>query len=378
MKLATELRVFVSGDGVKAELFNQGKLLESYLVAAPWPMTNPIPPPIPPKTMPTLADLVLVIKAAQFEFPSLKAYCLAQWMVESGRGTSKLFQEHNNAGGMKWRKEMEGYATPVEYVAHDGKDVYCSFDSLEAWIRGYWRFIERAPYAGWREAAKKSGEEYIKFLKVSDYAEDPNYVTKVLALVPEAKKFLGIIDEKPSDWSVGLLDPGHSERQPGARSLKGAQEEDLNLLQSQIILDYLEDKAGIKSEIYNPNVDNLKEIGLKAKGKKFFVSNHHNSYEGKEDPGTETFVSIKRRSQDIRLAEKIQEKICKALGTKNRGVKFVDYTVLKTSSDVCDGPCVLTESYFLQPYTPEEAVKRSSDAAKAIAEAIIEYFSEIK
>ena len=46
---------------------------------------------------------------------------------------------------------MAGYAEKVAYEAHDGLDDYCKFDSLKAFIDGYWRFIGRSPYAGWED-----------------------------------------------------------------------------------------------------------------------------------------------------------------------------------------------------------------------------------
>lgn len=212
MKLATDLRTFVSADGVMVEVYDQGRVLESYLLAN---VVNPSPKPTP--KAPTLEDLAVVVKAAEFEFPSLKPVCMAQWILESGRGTSTLFRAHNNAGGMKWRKEMEGYATPVDYQAHDGMDTYCKFASLEAWVRGYWRFIERSPYAGWREAAKGGAKSYISFLKVSGYAEDPDYVNKVMALIPEAEKYLGMTGtpvNKPKSPGIDIAksSPNFNER----------------------------------------------------------------------------------------------------------------------------------------------------------------------
>src|SRR5215207_3588744 len=81
----------------------------------------------------------------EIEFPELKDITLAQWTLESGRGSSDLTSLHNNFGGLKWRSEMAGFASPVHYVAHDGPDTYCAFASESAFITGYWRFLERAP-----------------------------------------------------------------------------------------------------------------------------------------------------------------------------------------------------------------------------------------
>jgi len=76
---------------------------------------------------------------------------IAQWALETGWGVSSLAVNDFNFGGMKWRTEMKGYAKPKEYMAHDGLDNYCSFDNIQAFITGYFRFLDRTPYEGWRQ-----------------------------------------------------------------------------------------------------------------------------------------------------------------------------------------------------------------------------------
>eukprot|EP00898_Chlorokybus_atmophyticus_P001810 jgi/Chlat1/262/Chrsp1S03051 len=71
--------------------------------------------------------------------PELKAVTLAQWLLESGRGNSRLSAHHCNYGGLKWRQEMAGLAIPIR--------------------RGY--------------------------------ATDPHYVNKVIQQLPEARRLLG-------------------------------------------------------------------------------------------------------------------------------------------------------------------------------------------
>jgi N-acetylmuramoyl-L-alanine amidase len=137
-------------------------------------------------------SLVQAYLTAKIEFPHLKEITLAQWILESGRGTSDLATKHLNFGGLKWRKEMEGFATPVDYDAHDGPDKYCKFDSVEAFIKGYWQFIERNPYKGWRDRAS-SGEDFISFIGPI-YAGDASYVSKVLNLYPEAQQIFASAD----------------------------------------------------------------------------------------------------------------------------------------------------------------------------------------
>lgn len=63
------------------------------------------------------------------------------WILESGWGASILSREHMNYAGMKYRNRMQSYATPIEYEAHDGRDTYCKFASLENFILGFWVFL---------------------------------------------------------------------------------------------------------------------------------------------------------------------------------------------------------------------------------------------
>lgn len=134
------------------------------------------------------SDLTKLYFKAPIEFNHLKPITLAQWILESGRGDSPLANDHLNFGGMKWREEMRPYATKVRYLAHDGEDDYCKFESLEKFIEGYWAFIERSPYIGWRDNSD-SGRSYIRFIGPI-YAGDSQYGENVLNLLDEAEKLL--------------------------------------------------------------------------------------------------------------------------------------------------------------------------------------------
>ena len=137
-------------------------------------------------------QLVKAYAKTTIDFPQLKGITIAQWILESGRGTSRLATEHLNFGGLKWRDEMTGFATPVDYEASDGWEKYCKFDSLEKFIKGYWRFVERSPYEGWRNNVS-SAEAFIGFVGTI-YAGDKNYVAKVLNAYAEAKQLLAEAD----------------------------------------------------------------------------------------------------------------------------------------------------------------------------------------
>lgn len=139
----------------------------------------------------------------EIEFPHLKAVTLAQWLLEAGRDPSELAREHLNFGGLKWREEMRatpgnsvGSATPVHYCAHDGCELYCKFASLENFIRGYWRFIERSPYNGWRNH-NSTAEDYIRFIG-EIYTPTEGYAETILNLLPETEALLAEIAANPN------------------------------------------------------------------------------------------------------------------------------------------------------------------------------------
>ena len=127
--------------------------------------------------------------------PMLRSASLAQWILESGRGSSDLAQQHLNFAGLKFRDRMtasHGFIPPavaVDYQAHDGHDTYCKFQSVEHFISGYWHFINSGPYPEWKVFADDP-VGYVGYLKLKGYAGDPIYVTKVGQLIPQAASAL--------------------------------------------------------------------------------------------------------------------------------------------------------------------------------------------
>jgi N-acetylmuramoyl-L-alanine amidase len=165
-------------------------------------------------------QLARLYATTEIEFPHLKAVTLAQWMLESGRGNSFLAEKHNNFGGMMWRLECGVWnlgLTPIPYTSPSDNITthYISCPSLFAWIMCYWRFIDRAPYKGWRNKVR-TGYSYLAFIKECGYAADPDYVDKVLALLPEASELLySLKDDTHSEgesmditwWKINQDDP---------------------------------------------------------------------------------------------------------------------------------------------------------------------------
>lgn len=136
-------------------------------------------------------QLAKVYAQKEISFPHLKGVTLAQWALESGWGTSDLATEHFNFGGLKWRAEMRPYATKVRYEAHDGWDDYCKFATLEKFIEGYWGFLERAPYEGWKEHAG-TAQDFLGFIAPTYCPGRPGYAKGVLELITQVEELLQI------------------------------------------------------------------------------------------------------------------------------------------------------------------------------------------
>lgn len=149
--------------------------------------------PTPGPSLANWSGLVGALKTYNFEKLNInKDVILCQFILESGRGTSELFTRYYNAAGMKWRDDAAvSGAAPINYNASDGADKYAGFNSYVAFLHYYEKFIQRAPYKGYED---KIGMDYIKHIKNSGYAEDPNYVSKIESLLPEARLLLGEVD----------------------------------------------------------------------------------------------------------------------------------------------------------------------------------------
>ncbi|MHC2289858.1 N-acetylmuramoyl-L-alanine amidase [Bradyrhizobium barranii] len=148
----------------------------------------------------------------------LKVASLAQWIQESGRGTSRLARSYNNFGGLKYRARMQGYCTPVDYTGTDGEGTtYCNFSSPSAFIEGYWHFVASGDaYSGW-ERYNNNAAAYIRFI-APNYSADPNYVTSVLRLFDEATSLLN----QGSPGALGRTEPSPARPVPDSPRADGS------------------------------------------------------------------------------------------------------------------------------------------------------------
>jgi N-acetylmuramoyl-L-alanine amidase len=351
------------------------------------PKPTPVPTPAQPKPVEAKPSgslweqFIAAVKSSSLT-DAMKVACVAQAILESGRGTTRVSKELFNFHGMKYRDTLNGIATPVRIEVTSetkGWDIFAKFPTLDAEIKGWIKFLSREYYAGW-EKFKDDSEAFIRHIG-KPWCPRADYADVVIALIPEARKLLGInivtpTPSAPTGKKKIFLDPGHAESKVGARSKQGAQEEDLNRLQAQVIKSQLDATGRFDVTIFDPAVEDLTVIGKAAKGHDMSIHIHHNSHSGEGDPGTEVlFDNDKAEAQSKQLAEKMSEAISKALGTKNRGAKPFSGTVMDVAEQQGTFPVVLTESYFLNPYTQAQAEERSRKAAVAIADVVIKWFA---
>lgn len=299
--------------------------------------------------------LASVYLKERIRHPKLRAVTFAQWLLESGRGTSDLAVLHYNFGGLKWRPEMTGFATKIEFEAHDGVDFYCKFATLESFLNGYWRFLERAPYSGWEEHVR-SGEEFIRFIGPI-YTPSPGYADHVLSLVPEAT---GILEQAEAVAGTGsssvtgqqalgtiVIDPGHGgtttvggSSPNNAISVSGVKEKKLTLDFCTILRDEILNQAAAANETVTVVLTRTGDVnvGIKARARfafdnraKLFLCIHFNGLSDASVRGVETFFRDASNGNtnlddDIDFANKVNSSLftsLKALDTraKDRGTK---------------------------------------------------------
>jgi N-acetylmuramoyl-L-alanine amidase len=179
-----------------------------------------------------------------------------------------------------------------------------------------------------------------------------------------------------------LLDPGHSEKHPGARGKNAnVQEEDLNRLQAETLKVELE-KYGVLVDIFDPIDDDLWLVGKKAQGYDAFVSLHLNAAIGK-DVYSCAMVHPKYQSSIHKgtiVASEWAQEVAKALdmpvfsGTKGypKGVYATGLSVLSGAANTNCPIFFLSEAFFVDAYNDYEICKKKAEMAmKAGAKVLI-------
>jgi N-acetylmuramoyl-L-alanine amidase len=278
---------------------------------------------------------------------------------------------------MKYRSEMNGVATSVSYTDHAGEtDNYCRFANYADAVAGYWTFIERSPYSGWR-AASMTPDEFISFITYAGYLGGPHslvpperraadrqlknaYIAKVRGLFAEARGLLArpINNAVAEDqiWKLRgvYLDVGHGRKpegyDPGA--VNGIiTEHAQNLVAAAACAQLLKDE-GVPVVVNDALATNL-NAGRSAAGFDVMISIHHNASNGGPAQGSEAFSHATRGTvADRDLSSRIAEAMAAELGINNRGGKQANFDVLAGARAVGVRAASLAELYFLHFQSP--------------------------
>ena len=351
------------------------------------------------------------LSETRIEFEHLKVAQLAQAILESGRGSSDLFKDHNNPFGMKYRPEMSGFATSVQYTDHAGEtDAYCHFADYETAVLGYWRFIDRNPYTGWRHSSE-TPVEYIRFIAFAGYVGGPHanvpperreedrkrkneYVRTVQRLFSEAEELLeSVLDDAPTPAADQIwkrkgvyLDVGHGKKpgiyDPGAvHSGSDITEHALNLVTAAACEAAL-NASGIPVLVDDGRKSNY-QAGLASSGYDVFVSVHHNSVGGGASAqGAEAFShATKGIAADRVLAAMVSKAIADELNIRDRGRKEAGHSVTSGARDAGVRAAILAEMYFIHQQNPDDPPPAQFDdwsrrGGEAMAAAIIEWLRD--
>lgn len=131
---------------------------------------------------------------------------IAQAILESGWGESKLAASYHNYFGLKcgsrWKGRSVNLSTREEYTAGTLttiRDNFRVFDSMEDGIRGYFEFLNLSRYQNLRGI--KDPETYLKTIRADGYATSSTYVENNMRIIRQYN--LTAYDQKGEKKAMG-------------------------------------------------------------------------------------------------------------------------------------------------------------------------------
>lgn len=122
-----------------------------------------------------------------YNFPSA---IIAQAVLESGSGNSKLASKYYNyfglKAGSKWTGQVVTMSTKEEYkvgTITTIKDGFRVYKSMVDGVQGYFSFISASRYANLKQAT--SSKDYLEKIKADGYATSSTYVNNVYKIVTQ-------------------------------------------------------------------------------------------------------------------------------------------------------------------------------------------------
>lgn len=113
---------------------------------------------------------------------------LAQGLLESNAGSSRLALESNNHFGIKCRSKCRG-CTCRNYSDDDVYDMFRVFDSVWDSYREHSLLLTGSRYQHLLDLPKSDYESWAYGLKKAGYATDPNYPQKLIQIIEELELY---------------------------------------------------------------------------------------------------------------------------------------------------------------------------------------------
>ena len=115
---------------------------------------------------------------------------IAQAILESGWGESRLASQYHNYFGLKcgtkWTGKSVNMTTKEEYepgTLTTIKDNFRVYDNMEEGVKGYFEFIQLARYQNLKGITDP--KKYLETIKADGYATSSSYVTNTYKLVEQ-------------------------------------------------------------------------------------------------------------------------------------------------------------------------------------------------
>ncbi len=320
----------------------------------------------------------------------LRVVQLAQAILESARGTSQLFQKAGNPGGLKWRDHIDDnysekitdkvwLCTPSEPNGCD----WCQWKTAEHAAMGYWRFIDRpnSPYQGWKQHLNHP-EGYLQHIWEKGYATDPNYVSKVKGLFPEAQSLLdqysrSQLNHLQRTFKIAIM-PGHGGSNSGAvNPVLNITEKDYNWKEAVEIKTRLEALGNYEVIICRQENESLPLAILQQRANDSHADVclclHHNACNG-QAKGWWLFY-VNKHNPELEKFITIMDKHFRQLPLQDRGYEYVGQPFTQdwhqnvwNCIHNCQMPTILFESCFID--NNQDALWLQNGGYQQIAEKI--------
>ena len=305
-----------------------------------------------------LLALVQKYKNTEIEFPDFKAVTIAMWLLESGRGSSKLAENHRNFGGIKYDSIIKDLCKRINYKS----SYYCEFENLDDFIKGFWGFLEQDDFKGWKEQG--TALQFLSHIAPS-WSDSNKYESKVIALLDEATTLLAaakIVKKKKNKdkWKKIAIVIGHNKKGQGAKAIDpiGRTEFDFNSELANLMEKRSEQYKVVTKSFFREqdnSDDKRKRYGKEIRKvyKKvnewkpdYSIELHFNAA-NKDVTGTEVLTSGSKESMKYaKLTQKEMVKLFKRKGN-SRGVKTLRngdrgyYSLIRGNA-----PAIIVEPFF--------------------------------